>query len=75
MSSKKPKSLSAVQPDISQFLNQKYLELCQQLGDAQIKLDQLNEHVATIKQQIKNLNEAHPLMFQYQNISDKQKDS
>ena len=52
-----------------EFLNRKYLALCQQLGDAQIKLDQLTEHISHLKSQIKSLNDAFPLMTEFDHIS------
>lgn len=48
--------------DKQTFLNNKYLQLCQQLGDAQVKLDQLTEHITSIKAQITTLNTAFPLI-------------
>ena len=45
-----------------EFLNKKYLNLCQQLGDARVKLDQLLEHIDTIKAEIKSLNQSYTIM-------------
>lgn len=43
-------------------LNKKYLNLCQQLGDAQYKLDQLKEHISSLKDQIASLDRCFPLV-------------
>jgi len=55
-----------------EFLNTKYLNLCQQLGDAQVKLDQLLEHVDNLKSEIKTLNKAFPLMMEHENLAKKE---
>lgn len=57
--------------DKKTFLNEKYLKLCSQLGDAQIKLDQLTDHISDLKAQIKLLNQAFPLMAEYEVLSKK----
>lgn len=51
--------------DKKEFLNSKYLQLCQQLGDALIKSDQLNEHIKTLKLQIESLNTSFNTMSEY----------
>lgn len=53
------------------LLNQKYQTLCQQLGDAQFKLDQLERHIAEIKSQIKSLNDASPILDQLHALSER----
>ena len=50
--------------DRQTFFNSKYLTLCQQLGDAQIKLDQLNQHIESLKAQIKTLDSCFPLVVE-----------
>lgn len=47
------------------FLNKKYLELCQQLGDAVHKKQQLEDHISSIKSKIETLNESFELMAQF----------
>ncbi len=54
--------------DQKNFLNQKYFNLCQQLGDSQVKLDQLLDHIESIKKQIKDLDNAFIIMSQYETI-------
>lgn len=54
--------------DKKEFLNSKYLQLCQQLGDALIKSDQLNEHIKTLKLQIESLNTSFNTMSEYDSL-------
>lgn len=55
--------------DKKEFLNSKYLKLCQQLGDAIVKLDQLNEHISNLKSQIDTLNQSFNIMSEHDAIS------
>ncbi len=48
--------------DKKAFLNEKYLNLCQQLGDAYVKLKQLNDHIESLEKSISSLNDAFPLI-------------
>lgn len=48
--------------DKQSFLNEKYLKLCQQLGDAHVKLKQLNIHIKSLEDNISSLNDAFPII-------------
>lgn len=48
--------------DKQKFLNEKYQKLCQQLGDAHFKRNQLNEHISNLESAIASLNDAFPLI-------------
>ena len=52
--------------DKQAFLNDKYLKLCQQLGDAQLKREQLDELIESLKTQIKTLNDSFSIMAEYE---------
>ena len=45
-----------------EFLNTKYLQLCQQLGDLTLKKEQAESEIEKIKAEIKFLNSAFPLI-------------
>lgn len=45
-----------------EFLNLKYQQLCQELGDSQIKHDQLSDHIKVLKSRILELNSSSILM-------------
>lgn len=49
-----------------EFLNEKYLKLCQQLGDAVLKQEQLSDHISNLKLQIKSLNESFSVFSEYE---------
>lgn len=55
--------------DKKKFLNTKYASLCQQLGDAQIKSDQLIKHIEDLKSQIHSLNKSFTIMEEYELVS------
>ena len=48
------------------FLNKKYLALCQQLGDSQLKLEQLQAHIDHLKSQIKTLNDSFSIIAEFE---------
>jgi hypothetical protein len=50
--------------DKKSILNAKYLQLCQQLGDAVLKSEQLQEHIQLIKSQIKTLDASYPIILE-----------
>lgn len=54
------------------FLNKKYLELCQQLGDAVNKRRQLNDHIDSLQSKIESLNESFAIMAEYEAIKAKE---
>ena len=43
-------------------ISQQYADLCQQLGDSVLKLDQLNNHITDLKSRIKALDTAYPML-------------
>jgi len=45
-----------------ELLNSKYTTLCQALGDSILKQEQLQAHIDSIKDQIKVLNSAFPIL-------------
>ena len=44
------------------LLARKYAALCQQLGDSQVKLDQLTQFISDLKSQIKDLDKHFALL-------------
>lgn len=45
-----------------ELLNQQYSNLCQQLGDAILNREKLDAHIDSLKQQIKVLDSAMPVL-------------
>jgi outer membrane murein-binding lipoprotein Lpp len=52
--------------DKQEFFNNKYQNLCSQLGDSIVKLDQLSEHISNLKAQIAELNKAFNHVAEYE---------
>lgn len=53
-------------------LNAKYSALCQQLGDAVLKREQLDKHITDIKLEIETLNKTFPILTQLLNKAQKE---
>lgn len=43
-------------------LNLRYSQLCQQLGDLEVKRDQIEDAIEDTKRKIKMLNDSHPIL-------------
>ena len=52
-----------------EFLNTKYLSLCQQLGDSIVKLEQLQSHINNLKSEIEALNKSFTHMSELEALS------
>lgn len=58
-----------------ELLNHKYLGLCQKLGDAVLKQQQLTDHIANLKADIASLNETFATLEELDAIESTKKSS
>ena len=58
--------------DKQEFLNTKYMKLCQLLGDSEIKRDKLEAFISNLKSQIKTLDESFNIISEYEALKSKE---